>query len=213
MKQLYPACFVIIIVVFLSYSSYFATSTVEAHSGAVGQIAKNTTADSENMMQDAVESTESASVEYTLAYPGMLPGHPLYKLKVARDKLQAYLISSPAKKVQFYLKQADKGMFATLLLSEQEKQDLTTETALKAEHNITLANTYLKQHTEKPNADLFATLRLASTKHKETLESARTHLDEEHQKVLDQVLQFVQVNLDYINRLESIPADRWNTDK
>ena len=31
-------------------------------------------------------STTSASVKYDLPYPGMLPDHKLYKLKVLRDK-------------------------------------------------------------------------------------------------------------------------------
>ncbi|MBI4136921.1 hypothetical protein HY469_02555 [Candidatus Roizmanbacteria bacterium] len=206
MKRYFSAgLFIIPICVLVFYSTPVAFAT-EHPPATESEIAQENTMEEQN-------ATDSATIEYILAYPGMLPGHPFYKLKVARDKMQAFLISSPSKKVQFYLRQADKGMFATLLLAEQRKQDLTTETALKAEHNMTLVNTYLKQHNEKPDEEVFEMLTIASMKHKETLESAWTHLDEEHQKTMDQVLNFVQINLDSINRLKSIPTDRWNTDK
>src|SRR3989344_826320 len=45
-------------------------------------------------------STTSASVKYDLPYPGMLPDHKLYKLKVLRDKVMLFIIQDPIKKAE-----------------------------------------------------------------------------------------------------------------
>ena len=159
------------------------------------------------------ETTISDEIEYQLAYPGILPGHPLYKLKVLRDKIQIFLISTPDNRINFYLRQADKGIFATLLLAENGNDDLAAQTALKAEHNVTLINSQINGMSEKPDLELFDKLKTASLKHQETLASTKTHLDEEHQKTIDTVIEFSQRNLNEINRYESITPDRWSTDK
>lgn len=210
MKQFSKHFIIISIIAFFIYSFHYTASTVDAHAGhfhTIAQAQENTEAD------DTTESTDSASIDYILPYPGILPGHPFYKLKIARDKLQELLISSPSRKVEFYHRQADKGMFATLLLAEKGKQDLATEMALKAEHNMTLVNTYVNQMNQKPDDKLFESLTQASLKHRETLESARTHLDVGHQEVIDQVLEFIVLNSDRLAQLQSIPSDRWSTER
>lgn len=47
-----------------------------------------------------VISTKSASVDYKLTWPGILPDQPLYKLKVLRDKIISKLIFDPIKKIE-----------------------------------------------------------------------------------------------------------------
>src|SRR3989344_5431146 len=63
------------------------------------------------------------SVEYNLPYPGLLPDSPFYSLKSLRDKIVSFLISSPLKKAEFNLLQADKRLNAGLYLFNSAKQN------------------------------------------------------------------------------------------
>ena len=47
-------------------------------------------------------------IEYVLPYPGILPTHPLYFLKIVRDRIIELLISDRVNKAEFYILQADK---------------------------------------------------------------------------------------------------------
>src|SRR3989344_4236916 len=87
-------------------------------------LASNTYA--QGILNSSTSQTTSSS--YQLAYPGILPDHPLYKLKVLRDKLIPLFISNPQKKVEFYLLQTDKGISATDILVKKGKIDLAKET-------------------------------------------------------------------------------------
>ncbi len=65
--------------------------------------------------------TISATVEYVLPYPGILPTHPLYFLKIMRDQIVEMLISDPVKRADFYITQADKKLSMALALSDAKK--------------------------------------------------------------------------------------------
>ncbi len=60
-------------------------------------------------------------VEYTLAYPGLLPDHPLYPLKVIRDKIYDFFLSDLVKKSEFKLLMADKRLFMAIMLKDRQK--------------------------------------------------------------------------------------------
>lgn len=75
-------------------------------------------------------------VEYILPYPGILPTHPLYFLKKFRDSLIETMITSPVKKAEFYILQADKKLNMAIFLFEQKKdveatRQLTESTGLR----------------------------------------------------------------------------------
>ena len=74
------------------------------------------------------------NVNYDLPYPGLLPDHPLYKLKALRDKIIGFLISSVLKKAEFNLLQADKRLNAGVYLFNSKKTDLAITTISKAEN-------------------------------------------------------------------------------
>lgn len=148
-------------------------------------------------------STKSAKVEYNLAYPGILPDHPLYKLKVLRDKITTFLIQDPLKKIDFYLLQTDKGILATSMLVDKNKIDLAEETALKTEHNMTLLTFELKKLSEKPNTKLFEKLKTASFKHQEVLESIIKKVPKDKQKTFITVLNFSKTNLQTTEELQN----------
>ncbi len=83
-------------------------------------------------------ATAAAHVDYTLAYPGILPDNPLYFLKAARDKLLSFLISDDQKKGEFDLLTSDKRISAAFILSGEGKGALSVTTLSKS-------NNYLEQ--------------------------------------------------------------------
>lgn len=148
-------------------------------------------------------ATVSAKIEYNLAFPGILPDHPLYKLKVLRNKISSILIGDPYKRTEFYLLQADKGILATAMLVDKNKIELANETALKAENNITLLSNELYRFSEKPQPEFFNKLKTASLKHQEVLVSLIKRLPDNQQKTLKQVLYFSESNLQTIERFQN----------
>lgn len=87
------------------------------------------------------EQVEQAKPNYELAYPGILPDHPLYFIKAGRDRIISFFISQPIKKAEFNLLQADKRIHASLLLSEkrEDKIGLAQSTFSKGENYFEMA--------------------------------------------------------------------------
>lgn len=75
---------------------------------------------------------------YQFLWPGILPDHPLYKLKVLRNKIIYNIIYRPVKRVEFDLLMADKTLYASKLLMDQGKWELAKETALKGENYFSM---------------------------------------------------------------------------
>src|SRR3989344_3906165 len=81
----------------------------------------------DNVYAKNVSDIKQAKSNYVLPYPGMLPDSPLYKIKVLRDKVTAYLISDPQKKAEFYLLQTDKQMGMILPLINKKNIPLAKQ--------------------------------------------------------------------------------------
>lgn len=141
-----------------------------------------------------VGSSTATFIKYNLAYPGMLPDNPLYKLKVLRDKISVGLISDPQKKIDFYLLQTNKGILAAAMLIDKKKIALAKETALKAEHNFTLITYQLWTLDEKPNDAFFDKLKTASFKHQEVLNSLIKRVSSSEAKTFQTVIDFSKRN-------------------
>ena len=116
-----------------------------------------------------------ASSEYSLPYPGILPDHPLYPLKMLRDRVKLLLAFSAEEKSQLLLLYADKRIGAARELVEGNKIDLGVSTALKAEQ-------YLKQTLDEAkiveDGVLRETLVRAANKHEEVLEGIEESLED-----------------------------------
>lgn len=156
-----------------------------------------------NQSTDASPSATMSFIQYDLAFPGILPDHPFYKLKVLRDKVVAFFTRDANKKALLYLKLADKGILASAMLVDKGNIDLSAETALKAEHNMTLITTYLPWTSRQKDPSLLTTLKLASTKHQEVLKSLVARVPPEKQQTYQTVLEFSSRNLETIQRFES----------
>lgn len=76
------------------------------------------------------------TVDYALAYPGILPDNPLYFFKTIRDKIVGFLIADPVKKAEFDLLQADKRLESGYLLSLKRpmQEDLIADVISKGEN-------------------------------------------------------------------------------
>jgi len=79
-----------------------------------------------------VSSPAAQKVDYVLPYPGILPDHPLYALKMVRDRIMDWLIKDPVKKTEFLILMADKRIGAAKALFDGNKPELGLTTALKA---------------------------------------------------------------------------------
>lgn len=80
-----------------------------------------------------VESLVETKVDYYLPYPGILPDHFLYSLKMARDKIVLFLTFNSQKKAERLLLFADKRLGAGQTLIEGGKVELGATTLSKGE--------------------------------------------------------------------------------
>lgn len=149
------------------------------------------------------EAVTPTPVDYDLAFPGLLPDSPLYKLKVLRDKIEAALISDNRKKAEFFLMQADKGILASAILVDKKEFDLAATTALKAENYYTLLISELRALPRKPDDAFFKKLETASAKHQEVLQSLIKRVPSKNKPVFSQVLDFSKRNLDSVKNYKN----------
>ncbi len=149
------------------------------------------------------DTTVSASgtaefINYDLAFPGILPDHPLYKLKVLRDKIAVMFILDPQEKIKFYLLQTDKGILAAAMLVEKGKIDLAAQTALKAEHNFTMISQVVGFQRRQISDELIEQLEVAALKHQEIILFMAMRVPEDKQKTFLTVIDFSKRNMQSI---------------
>lgn len=120
------------------------------------------------------QATDSASpnIEYTLPYPGILPDHPLYPLKVLRDRILLLLIIDPLKKAEFSKLLADKRLNMGIFLIDKGKPVLAESTISKGEKYL-LQGTEILKKTKVEGAMIPAEITdkfiLAAKKHQEII--------------------------------------------
>lgn len=77
-------------------------------------------------------SQVNQAINYQFPYPGILPDHSLYPLKVLRDKIYDFFIADDLKKAEFKLLIADKRFYMGVMLMEKGKINLAEKTVSKA---------------------------------------------------------------------------------
>lgn len=110
-------------------------------------------------------------IEYVLPYPGILPDHSLYPLKMLRDRILGWFTADPFKKAEYNLLLADKRLNSGLFLWEKGKIDLAEETFSKGEKYLEQALDEVERakKTGKDTNALMSRLSLATLKHQEVL--------------------------------------------
>ena len=157
------------------------------------------------LAQTSEEGAASPSA-YQLPYPGMLPDHPLYKLKVLRDKIILFFIRDPLKKAAKHLHMADKELLMALKLAEKGNIPLAQHTAFKAEHHMTLLITEVKKAVyysdkELPQ-DLAQRAHQAALKHQELLTGMMDQASKEDQEDFKTIKEFSIRNDNELFRFE-----------
>lgn len=111
--------------------------------------------------------------EYFLPYPGLLPDHFLYPVKMVRDRIQLSLASQPEKKFELYLLYANKRIGAAKVLVFGNKQELGIDTAVKAQGYLSKA-LEAAQRVDQP--DTWYELNQAAKIHQGIIEDMITHV-------------------------------------
>lgn len=118
----------------------------------------------------AGENSKKGS-DYALPYPGILPDHPLYSIKMFRDKIISFFINTPQKKAEFRLLMADKRVNSGLYLVNREKMDLAITTISKGQNYLDQALTVIEteKSTLTDGKSLLERLVKATAKHEEVI--------------------------------------------
>lgn len=153
-----------------------------------------TVANAQNTTPSINPTPTPTPVKYQLAYPGMLPDSPFYKLKVLRDKIILALIQDPVKKEEYHLLLADKQLQASKLLVDKGKMALAKDTALKGENEYTLILFLIKDVAKKPTKEFYDTLQAAALKHQEILNGIVAKISGDDKKTFETVLYFSKKN-------------------
>ncbi len=112
-------------------------------------------------------------VVYQLPYPGILPDHPLYPIKVIRDSLIVFFIREPIKKSEYYLLLSDKKIAMSLELIQKDKYQLAITTFSKGEKYFLKILPLIKLAKRQGNsapADFLEKLKTANKKHAELID-------------------------------------------
>lgn len=118
-----------------------------------------------------VASEAGQKVDYLLPYPGILPDHPLYFLKMVRDRILDLVIREPSKKTDFLILMADKRLGAGKTLIDYNRVDLGETTIAKGENYLLRAVDTVSQARQNGQNinNLLDKLEKASAKHVEVL--------------------------------------------
>lgn len=143
-------------------------------------------------------------VAYELPYPGILPDHPLYPLKVTRDRVLEFFTRDNLKKANLYLLFSDKRLKMAEYLSKKGKNDLAVTTASKGEKyalKIPLLLKSSKQQGVSPDQGLVERIRSSNKKHREVLETLLKELPQGEQHRVTEIL---KINHEIANDLKGL---------
>lgn len=130
----------------------------------------------------AVSPLRAQMVDYYLPAPGYLPDHPLYWVKMVRDRVDLWLTFSTTAKAQRFLNYADKRLAAGWALVEKGEIDLGVSTLTKGEK-------YLDQALALGQSLDQTKLNKAKLKHWEVLTLLKDKTGDRHQALMSQMLE------------------------
>lgn len=153
---------------------------------------------SENSFEYEVSvSTDSASLDnYHLPYPGILPDHPLYVLKMVRDRAKLIIVTDEIREAELLLFYADKRIGTAEALLRESKLNLAEATAQKAEQYMAKAMEVMRsldEEKKKENIDLWWKYYHSINSHKSLLEEMLLMLEGDSRVTFEQVLRNCEV--------------------
>lgn len=126
----------------------------------------------------------TVTLDYTMPFPGILPDHPLYQIKLFRDKILLSFTRDPIKKVNLQLLMSDKQVIMGGLLWEKGKADLAVDTFTKSEKGlltVVMSLVELKKTSFLPTG-LADKVELSAKKHEELISKLQSQVSEETKK-------------------------------
>ncbi len=135
-------------------------------------------------------AVEKKEVDYFLAYPGILPDHFLYPVKMIRDRIWLWLTTDSLKKAEKLLLFADKRLGAGKALIEGNKVDLGITTLTKGEKYLQRAINQERVAKDKgrDTKDFLEKVHQASLKHEEVLLELQQKVISESRPTFDETL-------------------------
>ena len=145
--------------------------------------------------EEASEASSSQEIEYTLPFPGILPDHPLYFLKLFRDKVLDFLVQDPIKRIELDLLMADKRLNMGSFLMEKGKPVLAEATVFKGEKyflKITEELQVVKGQNRGMDQSLLSKIKEASLKHEEIILELLERAPDEQKVGLNNSLELIK---------------------
>jgi len=128
-------------------------------------------------------------------YPGILPDHLLYPLKMIRDRILLFLTTDPLKKAELLLQLADKRVRAAeMLITEKDKVDLGMETLTKAEKYLERAinQERIAQEKGKDTTAFLEKLSYATRAHERAMMRFEEKVSNQARPAYDNALQYTR---------------------
>lgn len=128
-------------------------------------------------------------------YPGILPDHLLYPLKMVRDRILLFLTTDPLKKAELFLQFADKRVRAAkALVLEKDKIELGITTLTKAEKYLEKAvnQEEIARQAGKDTTDFLEKLSHATLAHEKVMLEFEEKVPNESRPVYDNALQYAR---------------------
>lgn len=127
------------------------------------------------------EDIQEQAANYYLPYPGVLPDHPLYFVKMIRDRVREWLTVGEGNKVRLWQLYADKRMRAAKALVEGGQRELGVKTAQKAvmyqERAVEMTGGLKKKGSDVGR--MANSLEKATAKHEEVLQYVEAKVGDE----------------------------------
>ena len=143
-------------------------------------------------------------VVYELPYPGVLPDHPLYLMKVVRDRLMDFFTRDHIKKANLYLLFSDKRANMAIYLIKKGKPQLAAETFVKGEkYFFKIPNLLItsKKQGVPPSSELIDVLKLSNRKHREIINQLLKSSSSGQIRLIEEALEINQDIKKQIDRL------------
>lgn len=134
---------------------------------------------------------EINTVEYDLPYPGMLPDHPLYVLKSARDAVMVFLTRDYIKKSELMLLLSDKHAAMAMALAKNGEWSDAAEVLRQSEDMFDEILKTLDESTDQgvaPGGELIQQVIMSNEKHKEVIQQLLVTSPQGSRDQLEEVL-------------------------
>lgn len=152
-------------------------------------------AENESGIEEVVSETSSVDVvekdAYPLLYPGILPDHPLYFIKMLRDRVRLWMTREALSRAELMLHYADKRIAASLALAEKGKAGLAVTTAGKAEvyFERALGEAERAAGSGKDASEFYGKALLSSKKHQKVLVGVLSQVPDEAKSAVESALE------------------------